>query len=73
MTARSFAELPPWRRTVLVVLVPLVLPAVALVMLGLLLALAWNGCVYGICWLKWKIWGTPIPSKTPPQPPIGGA
>jgi putative effector of murein hydrolase len=65
MNARNFGELPRWRRAILAVLVPLVLPAVALVMLLLLLAMAWNSFAYGVHWLRWKLLGIPIPPMRP--------
>lgn len=63
--ARNFGDLPLWRRAILVVLVPFVLPAVALVFLFLMLLFLWNSGVYGIYWVRWKMFGTPIPPLGP--------
>jgi hypothetical protein len=71
--ARNFGDLPLWRRVVLVVLIPFVLPAVALVFLLLTLILVWNSSVYGVYWLRWKMFGIPIPPLGPQSPAEGPA
>ena len=63
---RDFNQLPPWRRAIIVVLIPFVLPAVVLVFLLLLMVLVWNSCVLGVYWLRWKLLGVPIPPTCPP-------
>jgi putative effector of murein hydrolase len=65
---RNFGELPLWRRAIIVVLIPFVLPGLVLVVLLLLLAMAWNSFVYGVHWLRWKLYGVPIPPMYPPPP-----
>jgi hypothetical protein len=68
MDTRSIPELSLWRRLILVVLFPFVMPGVVLVFVLLYLALAWNAGVYGICWLRWKLFAVPIPPISPEPP-----
>ena len=58
---RNFGELPHWRRATIVVLIPLVLPALLFVVLFLSLVMAWNSFVYSLHWLRWKLFGVSIP------------
>jgi hypothetical protein len=71
--ARNFGDLPLCRRVIIVVLVPFVLPAIALVFLFLTLILVWNSGVYGGYWLRWKMFGIPIPPLGPLHPAEGPA
>jgi hypothetical protein len=71
MNVRNFGDLSLWRRVILVVLIPFVLPAVALVFLFLTLIVAWNSGVYGVYWLRWKLFGSAIPPMGP-EPPAEG-
>jgi hypothetical protein len=66
MSARAFGELPLWRRILLIMLIPLVLPVSLLFVLCLLLGVSsWNSIIYGIYWVRWKVFGTPIPPLGP--------
>jgi putative effector of murein hydrolase len=67
-TNRNFSELPLWRRAIIVVLIPFVLPVLLLIVLLLLLAMAWNSFAYSVHWLRWKVLGVPIPPMCPPPP-----
>lgn len=66
--AHNFGDLPRWRRAILVVLIPFVLPAFALVFLFLMLIFGWNLGICWVYWLRWKVFGVPIPPLGP-QPP----
>jgi hypothetical protein len=65
MNTRDFGDLPLWRQIIIVALTPFVLPAVALLVVPLVLFLGWNSGVYCVYWLRWKLLGIPIPPKSP--------
>jgi hypothetical protein len=62
----QLSDLPLWRRVIIIVMIPFVLPAMLLLVLLLLLAMAWNEFGYGVYWVRWKLFGVPIPPMCPP-------
>jgi hypothetical protein len=60
--------LPIWRKTILILLIPIVMP-ISFVCLFLILlpVCAWNSALFGLYWFRWKLVGVPIPPKGLPR------
>jgi ABC-type transport system involved in cytochrome c biogenesis permease subunit len=69
MVDESFRELPVWRRIILLLLAPIVMPVSFVVVAAILIPCAiWNGVVWSLYWVRYKLFGVPIPPKCPLPP-----
>jgi hypothetical protein len=65
---KSFADATPFKKVVLIAIAPFAFLAA---LFGLLLILVpitiYNGSVYIVCWIRFLLFGIPMPAKTPPR------
>ncbi|MHC4068356.1 MAG: hypothetical protein ACYS18_04570 [Planctomycetota bacterium] len=65
---KSFEEPSLWRRIIIWLLAPIVM-VVSFVVVGVILipCAIWNGFVWSLYWVRYKVFGIPIPPKCPPE------
>lgn len=69
MANERFNEFPLCRRIILLLLAPIVMLASFVVLAAILIPCAiWNGLVSLLYWLRYKLFGVPIPPKYPFPP-----
>ncbi|MHC4068796.1 MAG: nucleotidyltransferase family protein [Planctomycetota bacterium] len=65
---KSFDEPSLWRRVIGWLLAPIVMPVSFIVVVIILIPCAiWNGFVWSLYWVRYKVFGIPIPPKYPPE------
>jgi hypothetical protein len=65
---RGFSDRSPFQRVLLIVMAPVAFLATVLGISLILVPVAmWNGVVLLFCWIRFRLFGTPIPPKGPPQ------
>ena len=63
---KSLDEQPLWRRIIVFLLAPIVMLVSFIVVAVIMIPCAiWNGFVWSLYWVRYKLFGIPIPPKCP--------
>ena len=71
MTDQRFKKIRVFRYILILLLIPIVLPVSFIVVMLIVIPCAvWNAIVWSIYWLRFKLFGVPIPPKCPVPPEV---